>query len=242
MRSQQLTTFLLKPTTMRRRYQNTGLRTSLPPWERFASVRSKDTGGDYKLLLNHVSLTIPGLCTHRDLVEAIARQSQVPFAIQALADVLSQTKLPRSKVIFSFVGDEIDKIATNYDGMHWWISKEGLNMAIVPPRAANLSRFDEFAGNLCVDKWKDGKLSKDSLVAIAKEVDVARFTLKEELQPAQWKPIAEYNKRNPRQPIKTFEKVSRNLLYVRSVRRRLYVARERYIKANFLDSSLSSVS
>jgi len=120
-------------------------------------------------------------------------------------------------------GDEIDKIAANYEGMHWWILKDGLNMAIVPPTAAKLSRFDELAGKLYVGMWKDGKLSKESLMTIAKELDVAGFSLKE-LQSAQWRLLDQYNQRNPRQAIKTFEQACRHRVFVRSVRRRLYVA------------------
>lgn len=148
----------------------------------------------------------------------------------------------RGKSVFGLVGDKIDQIAANFEDMRWWISKDGLNMAVVSPLAAKLSRFDDFAGKLYVNSSKNGKLSKECLVAIAKEVDLAGFALKEELQPAQWKPIAEFNQRNPRQPIKTFEKACIHRVSGRAVRRRLYVARERYIKANPLVSSLSSVS
>jgi hypothetical protein len=213
----------------------------LPLWERFDSVRTEETRGDPRLLLNHISLSIPALDTHRDILEKIASHSQVPITIHSLADVLSQRKSPRGKTIFGFVGDEIGKIAAQYDDMRWWISKKGLNMAIVPPAAAKLSRFDEFAGKLCVDRWKDGKLSKKSLIEVAKKLDAVSFTLRE-LQPAQWGPISKYNQMNSRQAFKTFGQVCRYPKYVRSIRRRLYVARERYMKANFPVSSLSKVS
>jgi len=240
--SQQLTTFLLNPTTMRHRHPKTGSRTHLPLWHRFDSVRTKETGGDCILVLdNHVSLSIPAPWTHRDAVEKIASQSREPIPIQSLADALSETKFVRGKVIFGFAGDKIDQIASNYEDMHWWISKEGLNMAIVPPAATNLSRFDEFAGKLCVDKWKDGKLSKKSLMEITKKLDGAGFTLKE-LQPAQLRPISNHNQRNSRNPIKTFMTACLHGTYVRSVRRRLYVARERYMRANFPASPLPGVS
>jgi hypothetical protein len=72
-------------------------------------------------------------------------------------------------------GNAIDKVAINYEGMRWWFSKEGLNIDIVPPAAARLSRFDQFAGKLYVDKSKDGKISKEILVVIAKELDAAGF-------------------------------------------------------------------
>ncbi len=227
---------------MRRRYPKTGLKTPPPHWQRFDSVRTTETGGDHKLLLNHASLTIPGPSTPRDAVEAIIRQSQMPIAIYSLADILSQIKLPRGTVIFGFVGDEIDKIALNHEDMRWWISKEGLNMAVLPPAAAKLSRFDELVGKLYFEASKDGKLSKQILVVIAKELDAAGFLLKEQLQPAGWKPIAEYNQKHPRQAIKTFEQACLHRLSGRAVRKRMYVAREKYVKANTPVSSLAGMS
>jgi hypothetical protein len=232
---------LINPTGMRHRYPEIDGRIRAPLWQRFDSIRTKETCGDRALLLNIVSLAIHGPCTDREVVEAIAGQSSRPVPIHSLPDVLSETRLVRGKSMFGLVGDEIDKVAINFEVMHWWISKEGLNMAIVSPKAAKLSRFDEFAGKLCVDRSKDGKLSKELLVAIAKEVDVAGFTLKEQLQPAQWRPIAEYNQTKSRQAIKTFEQACQPL-FARSVRRRLYVARERYTKANPLVLPLPRVS
>jgi hypothetical protein len=175
-------------------------------------------------------------------VERIASRCQEPIAIQSLARDLSQTKLVRGKVIFGLAGDEIDKIASQYEDLRWWISKEGLNMAIVPPAAAKLSEFDELAGKLYVDMSKDGKLSKDLLKMIAKKLDTAGFTLKKQLQPAQWTPIATYNQKYARKPIKTFEQACQHRLSVRSIRKRLYVARERYTAAILPVSPLPKVS
>jgi hypothetical protein len=175
-------------------------------------------------------------------VEAIAEQSQVPFAIQSLADVLSQTKLGGGKSIFGLASNEIDRIAANYVDMHWWISKEGLNMATVAPALARLSEFDELAGKLYVDMSTDGKLSEQILIAIAQKLDVAGFTLKEQLQPAQWKAIAEFNRKYAREAIKTFGRACQHRRSVRSIRKRLYVARERYMAANFPVTSLPRVS
>jgi hypothetical protein len=219
-----------------------GLTTRLLFWERFDSDRTKKMGGDYKLLLNHASLTIPAPWTHRDALEAIARHSQMSVMIHSLADVLSKKNLPRGKTIFDTVGNAIDKIAVQYKDVYWWISKEGLNMAIVPPAARNLSPFDEAAGKLYVERSKDGNLSKELLVAIAEELDAARFLLKDHLPQAQRTRIAEYNQRNPRAAVKTFEKACLHRVFGRAVRRRLYVARGKYVKANTPVSSFPDVS
>jgi hypothetical protein len=208
------------------------VRTRSQLWQRFDSVRTKETHGDGESLLNNlVSLNIPTPCSHHEVVEKIAANSQTPIPIYSLAGDLSRRKLERGKSIFGFVGDEIDKIASQYDDMYWWISKEGLNVTVVAPAAAKLSRFDEMAGSLYVAMAKDGRLSKEMLGAIARKLDAAYFGL-DELQPAQWKPISFYNQRHARKAIRTFEQACRHSVYVRSIRRRLYVAHERYTKAN----------
>lgn len=123
----------------------------------------------------------------------------------------------RGSVVFGFVGDNIDQIATNYECMHWWISKKGLNMSIVPPATAQLSPFDRFAGKLYVARSRDGRLSKKTLDVIAKKIDAAGFTLRKELQRAQWKPIAKHNRENTRKPILSFEVACRYPVFVRSL-------------------------
>lgn len=201
-------------------------------WQCFDRARTKETRGDYNLILdNSVSLSVPAPSNDRLLVEEIARQSQKPIPIASLPDVLSQREFIRGRVVFGSMGKAIDNVAINYEGMRWWISKEGLNMAIVPPAAARLSRFDGFAGKLYVDKSKDGRISKEILVMITNELDAAGFLLKEQLQPAQWRAIAGYNQKNARQPIKTFTQACLHRVSGRAVRRRMYVAREKYLKA-----------
>ena len=227
---------------MRRRRPNIRSRIRIPLWQRFDSIKTKETHGDPKLLLdNLVNYTVPAPSTYREIVETIARQSQKIIAIESLAPVLSRTKFVRGKVIFGSAGDEIDNIAAQYKGMQWWISRQGLNMAVVPPAMAKLSRFDEFAGKLYVDGSKTSKLSHKLLMTIVKRLDVSEFSLNE-LQRAQLKPINEYNQRNPRKAIKTFEKACLHPRFIRSIRRRLYVARDRYMKAHFLVPPLPNVS
>jgi hypothetical protein len=75
---------------MRRRRQLIGSGAHCPVWQRFDSVRTKETGGDRNLLLNDLaSISIPAPCTHRDVVEAIVRQSQKPIAVTSLAGELT---------------------------------------------------------------------------------------------------------------------------------------------------------
>jgi hypothetical protein len=200
------------------------------PWLRFDNVRTEETGGSLKLLEGKiVSLTIPAGKTHRDELEAIARQ--LLLEIESLDERLSETQFVRGKTVFRLACNEIDDIAVNYNNMLWWISKDGLNMANVQPAAAKISRFDDFAGKLYVDGSNDGKLSKTLLMSIAKALDGAGFDLKV-LQPAQRKPLSEYNRKYAKRAIKTFERACCNPKFAGWIRRRLYVARERYTKAN----------
>jgi hypothetical protein len=198
-------------------------------WQRFDPVRTKETGGSVKFLEDtFLSLTIPVGWTHREVVEAIAKQSQ--HQIVSLDEKLSETELLRGKAVFRSAAAEIDNIAANYDHMYWWISKDGLNMASILPAAAQLSRFDEVAGKLYVDGSTDGKLLGKPLMAIARALDAAGFSLKE-LQPAQWAVISQHNQKQARQAVKSFEQACRHPRLVRSIRKRLYVARNRYSKA-----------
>lgn len=197
-------------------------------WERFDHLRTQETGGSIKSLESSlVSLTIPTLSTHRDVVQAIANQCQPPIAIESLGGNLSETQFPRGKTIFRLAGAAIDDIAVQYEDMRWWMSKHGLNMGKVPLAKTQISKFDELAGKLYVDGSKNGRLSKELLIVIAKALDEANFSLKD-LQPAQWKVISKYNQKNAKHAVKSFEQASRHPRLVRSVRKRLYVARERY--------------
>jgi hypothetical protein len=201
-------------------------------WQHFRREKTPKTPRCRELILNLsnvASLTVPAPCTPRDVVEQIARQARIP--IESLSDDLNQPALPRAITIFGFSGDCLDGIADNYDNMQWWISDNGLNMAIVIPEAAQLSEFNKLAGGLAISKEEDGKLSKSAVLEIAKAIDEAGYTLEKELQPAQWKPIAEYNRKYSRRAIKTYEQAAKNSQFVRCVRRRLYAARDKYRKA-----------
>jgi hypothetical protein len=126
----------------------------------------------------------------------------------------------------------------NYHNMRWWITDKGLNMGAVVPDRVRLSAFDELAGKLTIANWKGG-LSRDALLKIAKELDKAGFSVRNELQPAQWKEIAEHNQQNSKNAIRTFDQAARNPRFTRHVRRRLYIARN---KVKGINTALPKVS
>ena len=180
--------------------------------------------------MNFVSLSVPAGSTHRFAVEEIARTARRPIPIQSLCEELSDRKLIRGGTFFGLAGDGFDQIARNYDDMQWWVSDEGLNVAILPQDMEVLSPCDDLAGSVAVELWGDG-LSLEALSSIAKAIDQAGFTLQEQLEPAQWKPISDHNRRIARSAIKTFSQAAGDKRFVRSVRKRLYRARERYLQA-----------
>lgn len=106
-----------------------------------------------KLLVSKVvSFSVPANRTNRDVVEEIAKQSKIP--IESLPNELSQPVFSRGQAIFGFVGDEIDKIANNYDHMEWWLSEVGLNMVVVSPADKNspILSFDDLMGGHPADR------------------------------------------------------------------------------------------
>jgi hypothetical protein len=202
-------------------------------WSRFSPERCTNLRSAFDLLeQNVVSLSVTGPCTHRHLVGKITLEAEQPISIESLPDTLDTTTLIRGRVCFGYAGDLLDQVAENYPDMRWWISDNGLHMAIVRPGAKQLSSFDELGGRLTSISWKDGKLCREALWEIVRALDEKKFSLKDELQPKQWKEIAEYNQKWPHRAIKTFEQAARNPRFVCSVRRRLYVARQKFAQAH----------
>ena len=210
-------------------------------WERFDLQMTKEAGGDVKRLQdNPVSLAVPANSTHRDLLEAIANFLQPPLAIESLAEELDNERFSRGRTIFHrSAGDAIDKIAANYEQMYWWVSARGLNMVSVLFMPKPLSKFDELAGRLYVEGSKDGELSDALLLSIAKQLDSAGLQWRRELQLAQREIIGRYNQKNSRSPLRTFEAICAHPKLVRAIRRRLYVARDRYKKRLVKSAHLS---
>lgn len=202
-------------------------------WSRFDLWQTRQTGGKADVLLRSiVSLSIPAGSSHREDVEQIARTASQPFSIVSISKALDERKSLRGVVYFGEAGSEIDKILHNYPGMRWWMEKDGLVIDVTQPHSTNrLSEFDRTAGKLAYDATRHGKLSTDAVETIADGLDGSRFTLSENLQPAQWKPIADHNRKYAKSAIKTFAAAASHPKFVRSVRRRLYVARDRYQKA-----------
>jgi hypothetical protein len=82
------------------------------------------------LVYNHVSTSIVGGTTNRDLAEEIAREAGIP--VESFPDALDKPVFSRGRVVFGYAGNEFDAIAKEYGDMEWWVSDNGLNIALVP--------------------------------------------------------------------------------------------------------------
>jgi hypothetical protein len=202
-------------------------------WSRFLPERStKDRAAQIAFENNLISATVPAPYTFRELVEKLASCAQVSIPVESLAKELDVPgSSSRAITVFKKAGSVFDQIAANFPNMYWWISDKGLNMAIVQPGSV-LSPFDALAGKLMSAHWKNGRLSFSSLLAIAQALDEQDFSLKTELQPAQWKPIAQFNQKLSKSPITSFEGAVRQPPLARGIRRRLYLARQEFEKSH----------
>jgi hypothetical protein len=201
-------------------------------WQRFDLERTNQTSGDVNFWRNTlVSLVIPPNSTPRHALEHIASKLQPPLPIEVIHSDLNKIRFPRGKTIFGLALDEIDTIAANYEGMVWWVSKRGLNVDLVSPLQPRLSDFDELAGRLCAEGSNGRRISKKLLLSIATQLDDAGFSLKDTLQRAQRLRISQHNQQYSKATIKTFVAACSHPRFSYQIRRRLYVARDRYMKA-----------
>ena len=123
-------------------------------WQRFSNYDNTVDESTLGNLIhnNFVSLSAPGPCTHREIVERVAEGCNIRIQVQSLSDCLAQTVLPRGRVVFGCPGDFFDQISENYINMEWWLTDNGLNMAINPPLYQRLAiRLDECEGT-CTSK------------------------------------------------------------------------------------------
>jgi len=91
-----------------------------------------------------------------------------------------------------------------------------------------------------VGKRRNTKLAPESLKAIAERLDVAGFSLKDELQPKGRDELSEFNQKRGKKAIKTFGEGVSSAIVCRLIRRRLYRARDEYVHALKTPSKSSS--
>lgn len=205
-----------------------------PQW--FAAELSDLQIASSLMFNNFVNLSIPGGSTRRSALERIATGSSRPFAIKTLPDLFDSECLIRGESCFGHVWKVLDEVATNWPNMRWWYSEGGLGMAILTQKELDakarikcLDPFDQLAGKMFFEGMKNGRVSRGVVIEIARALDVLGFTLRENLKPSDWRPIADYNQKYARRAVSTFEKAIE--VYARGIRRRLSEAKQKYERA-----------
>jgi hypothetical protein len=158
----------------------------------FDARRTKDAHGDMGILReNFVNLTISAGLTDFDSLIEFSRSAFRPFPIKFLSEKLKERTYIRGRVFSGWLGDEIKAIIHEYPYLRWWIDQDGLVVDEAKSELGPLTDFDRIAGSLVLEHIKGSQLSASSLAYIAARLDAEGFRLKENLQPAQWKPIPE---------------------------------------------------
>jgi hypothetical protein len=198
-------------------------------WPSFDAKRTKERGGDASILdYNYVNFSCPCDTTPFDHLTEMGAQATRPFPIKRISEELKSIRFPRGVVFFGELGEAVQQILDNYPNLRWWFEADGFVVAEAESPLDRLLPFDRLAGRLYIQNTSDGGLTRDALKMIASELDSQGFGLKESLQAAQWKPISVFNQKHPRAPIRSFSDAIRRPEFARAVRRRLYVARNRY--------------
>jgi hypothetical protein len=184
----------------------------------------------YVLHGNPVYLEVPPDSPYRAQIEAIANAALPPIPIVSLSTELEKKGPPRGNTFTYKAAKCIDQIASNFDGMQWWIDEKGLVMDRLKPQS-NLSDFDMTAGRLVFEHVQNDRLQKGWLEAVAKALDEKKYPLLINLQPSHRKTVAQFNQKHPAKALKIFEKAVKHGIGRRGVQLRLYVARDRYMNS-----------
>jgi hypothetical protein len=209
-------------------------------WSRFSLQRTTSDGGRkfYRQFIvdNFISYSIPAPCSHREIVEQIAKHSRERIPVESLPKDLANTVFARGNVIFGFPGDYFDRIALNYKNMRWWFSKRGLKMGVISRIETNISPFDEYAGRL-MHKAQSRRLSNGRFplivcATIGRALDRRDFKPVDHLEGLARKRLADWNQKHPLDAIHTFERAMKSRVpwLRRAAKRRLYRAADKFKK------------
>src|SRR5271170_1389486 len=136
----------------------------------------KEAALHYLRVDNLVTVAIPPNTSYFAQIEIIASSASLPIPVESLSTELEQKGIfPRGNTLFGNAANCIDRIASNCDGMRWWITEKGLVVDRLEP-ISNLSDFDVAAGGLMLEHFKNGRLPKGSLEAIAQILDEQQFS------------------------------------------------------------------
>jgi hypothetical protein len=136
--------------------------------------RTNASNGDlHALITNFTNLTMESGSSPFDALMAFGRSSHKPFAIKFLSETLKEPKYIRGAGFFGHTVNQIDRLVRQYPYLRWWIEKEGLVVDQPPAELGPISDFDRLAGALFIEHASPGKLTRASLLLIARELDSA---------------------------------------------------------------------
>jgi hypothetical protein len=203
----------------------------------FDERRTKEGRGDPSVVReNLVSVSCAAGSSHFDHLLALGRSAKPPLTIKYLNPNLKEPQFTRGRGYFGYLPQMIEQIMLNHPELRWWLTSEGLVVDEVPPDLDSLSPFDRLVGPLSIQLPPNGRLSLDTVILIAQELDAKGFKLQAHLQPEEWKNIVSHNQKHTGKPLQSFSLAANNPRYVKFVRRSIYRARDRYKKALHLES------
>ena len=209
-------------------------------WRRFKWERSDRKKRDHlvrELCSRVVSFTLQAPWSHRLVIETICKQAGL--ATDILSPQIEKAIGVRGKTVFGFAGDEIDKIARDYDRVFWWLSTRGLTLDKIP--WSTPEDFDYIAGKLMFEARRNSRvgkyLTRADYLAIAGRLDAfGKFKPIELLTLSRRKELALWNQQNNRNPITTFSQAMNAIKppWLRErIMKKLYRAEERFKKHMF---------
>ena len=167
-----------------------------------------------------VDFTVPGPCSHADVIHQIAKQRE--WRVEVLPDQLTERRLIRGRTVFGSARTVLNQITANYEDL-WWTLSAGVLRFETRDTRVELSLFDEKAGRL----MQGARRSANGRILPKEYLRVARMLDEQGLKPIDWlegqsrKALAEWNQRHPRVAIRTFSEAYKRPLFRRAVARML---------------------
>lgn len=194
---------------------------------RFDRDRTREANGNKSFLfLNRVSCTVRSGSTHFDALKSIAESAERSIPLKFINEQLKGTVLVRGRAAFDDAWKAIDLIVTNYPGLRWWMTADGLVVDQVLPDLESLSEFERIVGSMLSGQ---PRISKEILQAVAQKLDSEGVLFK--LQPKEQGTITTENRKRRKKVIHNFSTAVANPITVRAIRRAIYRARAKYEQA-----------
>jgi hypothetical protein len=190
---------------------------------------------DDLILDNFASTSIQSGYNHLELIQHVAGACWKPIPVESVSPILGNAvRSPRGSVVVTFPGNLFDQVAYQYESV-WWLSARGLNLQPIEKITGDLSSFDLFVG-----QFVGGRMSRthrssrrflnEMLPDLIVALDGKDFQLRDSLEKAAGRRLADWNQKHPREAIYSFaNSFNAGLPWLhRGIKRRIYRAVEKY--------------